>query len=55
MAKDWTRHARRREPERVDLLLFAQAIRDIGRSFADVAEVTSYFAKNYRRLTDDTD
>lgn len=50
MAKDRTRHARRREPERVDLSCFAQEIGDIGCSFADVAEVVPYLAKEYWRL-----
>lgn len=53
MAKDRTRHARLREPERKGVSLFAQEIRDIGCSFADVAEVMSYFAKKYGRLDRD--
>lgn len=55
IAKDRTRHARRREQERVDVSLFDRAIRDIGRAFADVADVMLDFAERYRRLTDEHD
>lgn len=54
MAKDRTRHERRREPERVDVSFFDRAAHDIGRAFADAADAMSDFAERYRRLTDDS-
>lgn len=70
MAKDRTRHARRREPERVDVSLFDMAAQDMGRAlvgfaegtwqalfgFADaVSSAVSDCAEMCRRLTDDAD
>ena len=70
MAKDRTRHARRREPERVDVSLFDMAAQDMGRAlvgfaegtwqalfgFADaVSSAVSDFEEMYRWWTDDTD
>ena len=70
MAKDRTRHARRRKPERVDVSLFDMAAQDMGRAFVGFAEGTwealfgfadavssavSDCAEMCRRLTDDAD
>ena len=55
MAKDSNRHARLREPERVNVSLFERVAQDMGRAFADAADAMFDFAKKYRRLTDDTD
>lgn len=69
MAKDRTRHARRRKPERVDVSLYDMVAQDIGRAlvgfaegtwqalfgFADaVSSAVSDCAEMCRRLTDDT-
>lgn len=70
MAKDRTRHARRREPERVDVSLYDMVTRDIARALTGFAEGTAlalaYFAdavscalldsaEMCRRLTDEHD
>lgn len=70
MAKDRTRQARRRGPERVDASLFDRAAQDMGRTLVGFAEGTALalagfadavsdavldFAEMCRWLTDDTD
>ena len=54
MAKDRTRHARRREPERVGVSLIELvrwAIEQLGYGFADAAQC----AEELRRTSDDAD
>lgn len=70
MAKDRTRHARRRKPERAGVSLYGMVTQDMGRalvgfaegtgqalfSFADVAaSVAQSFAELRGRLTDEHD
>lgn len=70
MAKDRTRHARRREPERAYVSLYDMATQDMGRALVGFAEGTaqaladfaeavsdmvSDFAEMCGRLTDDSD
>lgn len=64
MAKDRTRHARRREPKRVDTALVTRVTQDISgiiismsqdvcSSLVDINDAIMDFMESYRRLNDE--
>lgn len=64
MAKDRTRHARRREPKRADTALVTRVSQDISGiiismsqdvsfSLIDINDAIANFMESYRRLTDE--
>lgn len=55
MAKDRTRHARRREPQRVGVSLFGRTARDVGIAFFDAYDAMFDFEEIWRWMTDDID